>query len=185
MYDNCGCYSVSDLEACDFMQSGGDVTLRSIVNSSIRLKDKYWFVCRKLATIDENKAIAIRVAEIVLPIYEKRFPDNKAPREAIAAAGQYNRGEISRSELISRRKNAAAADAAAAAADAYAAAAAAADAYAAYAAAAAAAAAAADAAAADAYAAAATAAAYAYAAAAAAAAAKRELQEYLESFVTN
>jgi hypothetical protein len=97
---------------------------------------------RRAAVIDAKvlRLLACDFAEHVLPIFEKRRPGDLRPREAIAAARAYVRGEIGIGELREKR---AAADAAAA----YAAAAAAADAAAAYAAAAA------DAAAADAVAA--------------------------------
>ena len=122
-----GCYSSEDLNACSFMNNEV-ITLDSILESEIKLKDKFWFVCKKLATKEQNQIIAIGVAEIVLEIYEKKYPDNKAPREAIQAAKDYLVGVISIDVLRTKR---AAADAADADADAYAYAVAAADAYAA------------------------------------------------------
>lgn len=119
MKDNCGCYDENNyrlLMECSFMQHDS-ITLKSILNSEIPLKDKYWFVCKKLATKEQNQQIAIMVAEIVLPIYEKRYPYNKAPREAIEAAKQYIAGHISLKELWEKRKNAYAAYATADVAD--------------------------------------------------------------------
>ncbi len=136
MHENRGCYSEEQLNGCDFMKQSEEITLDSILSSKIKLKDKYWFVCKKLLSKEQNKQLAIGVAEIVLEIYEKKYPDNKAPRQAIQAAKDYLAGTINIDEL--RSKRAAAYDAAAdAAADAYAAAADAAydAAYAAYAAA--------------------------------------------------
>jgi hypothetical protein len=153
-----------------------DITLTEIVQSGIPLKDKYWFVCRKLATREQNQEIACSLAEIVLPIFEKRYPEDKRPREAIEAARAYIVGHISLDQLLIKRRAPYAADAAAYAADdaAYAA-------YAAYAAASAAYAADdADYAAYAAY----TAASAAYAAYAADdAAIKQQLQSYLEIFI--
>ena len=193
MHQNKGCYSREQLDSCSFMK-GGAVTLDRILHSEISLKDKYWFVCKKLATTEENQAIAIRTAEIVLPIYEGMYPDNKAPRECIEAVKAFLAGTIGIGELLKKRKAAAAdaADAAAASAAAsyaasYAAAAAAASyAAASYAAAAASYAAAAAAAAADAaasYAAAAADAAASYAASYADADIKAELHNYLLTFI--
>jgi len=122
----------------------------------------------RLVGIADEKALrlfAADCAEHVLPLYEKRYPDDAGPREAIAAARRFARGEITEAEM--RVKRNAASDAAASDAAARAAAYAAARAAAYAAARAAAYAAAADAA----YAAAAAAHAAAYAAAAAAAAA--------------
>ena len=120
MKDNCGCYSEAQLMSCSFMKLPV-ITLRSIIESEISLKDKYWFVCKKLATKEQNQQIAVRVAEIVLPVYERRYPDDKRPREAIEAAKQFIAGHISLEELRRKRDAAAAAYAAAYAADAYAA----------------------------------------------------------------
>lgn len=108
MTDNCGCYSDSKLMQCSFM-SLSVITLESIIKSEIPLRDKYWFICKKLADKKQNQQIAIRVAEIVLPIYEKRYPNNKAPREAIEAAKQYIAGHISLEQLREKRRAAAAA----------------------------------------------------------------------------
>ena len=118
---NCGCYSQEKLRGiytensveC-FEEELCDVTSEMIINSTIPLKDKYWFFCKKLFTKEDNQQIAIHVAEAVLPIYEEKYPDNKAPREAIELAKLYITEHISLDKLLKARK--AAADAAAAAA---------------------------------------------------------------------
>ena len=56
MKENCGCYSVEQLIQCSFMQNE-IVTLTAILNSEIPLKDKFWFVCKKLLTKAEPKII--------------------------------------------------------------------------------------------------------------------------------
>ena len=109
MRKNSGCYTESVLANCSFMKGAEPVTLDAIVRSEISIKDKFWFVCRVLATKEENKIIAIQVAEIVLPIYEKRYPDNKAPREAIQASKDFIAGRITINELREKRAYAAAA----------------------------------------------------------------------------
>ena len=106
MIANSGCYDEQKLLSLSFMRNE-DITLKSIVESEIPLRDKFWFVCKKLATKEENQQITINVAEIVLPIYEKHYPDNKAPREAIEAAKQYIAGHISLETLLSKRRAAA------------------------------------------------------------------------------
>jgi hypothetical protein len=123
MQDNCGCYSKEQLMNCSFMKSE-IITLQSILDSEISIKDKYWFVCKKLATKEQNQQIAIGVAEIVLVIFENKYPDDKRPREAIQAAKDYLSGVIGIDKLRKKRAAAAAANAAAAAANAAAAAAA-------------------------------------------------------------
>ena len=79
------------------------ITLDSILNSEIPLKDKFWFVCKKLATKEQNQQIAIFCAETVLHIYENKYPNDKRPREAIQAAKDYLAGKISVSELQIKR----------------------------------------------------------------------------------
>jgi hypothetical protein len=109
MRKHSGCYTESMLAKCTFMKGAEPATLGAIVCSEISIKDKFWFICKVLATKEENKIIAIQVAEIVLPVYENRFPGNKAPREAIQAAKDFIAGKITITELREKR---AAADAA-------------------------------------------------------------------------
>jgi len=127
-----GCYSKEDLNRCSFMNQP-EITLESILNSEIPLKDKSWFIRNSIGLTDkELREFAIGCALVVLPIYENKYPNNNAPRKAIGAAKKYLNNEISKEDLAIFRKNAAdAADAA----DADAAYAADAAAYAAYAAA--------------------------------------------------
>ena len=137
MKENCGCYKVDQLMKCSFMQSE-PVTLQSIIDSEIPVKDKFWFLCNKVLTKEQNQRIAIELAKSVLHIYENEYPEDKSVRNAIQGAEDYLAGKISIEEF--RQLKSAAADAAYAAnaaanAAAYAAAYAAADAaYAAYAA---------------------------------------------------
>lgn len=105
MRQNCGCYSQADLDACSFMQAE-PITLKAIVYSKIPLRDKYWFICRKLATKRENQEISIRMGEILLPLWEEKYPDDKRPHEAILAARQYMASDIILEELM-MKKNAA------------------------------------------------------------------------------
>jgi hypothetical protein len=136
-----GCYSTEKLMSLSFMNSD-EITIESILDSEISLKDKSWFIRNSCElTISEKREFAIGCALVVLPIYENKYPNNSAPRKAIEAAKLYLNNEISLEGLkvFNAAAAAAAADAAyaadAAAADAAYAAYAAADAYAAYAAA--------------------------------------------------
>jgi hypothetical protein len=105
MIDNRGCYTLEQLEDCSFMKVEDFVTLESILKSEIGLSDKFWFVCYKSATNEENQQIAIWVAEIVLPIFEEQFPDDKRPRQCIEAAQQFIAGNISPGDLSNKRKD--------------------------------------------------------------------------------
>lgn len=86
-----------------FMTSS-HVTLDAIIHSEISLKDKYWFVCRKVLTKEQNQKLACDVAEIVLPLFEKKYPDDKRPREAIETAILFIAGGCSLDLLIDKRR---------------------------------------------------------------------------------
>lgn len=101
--DNCGCYKnvENKLEKVYiennktyFTEPDCIVTILEVVNSTISLEDKYWFFCNKVFSKSQNQQIAIGVAEIVLPIYESKCPNNKVIRKTIQAAKDYLLGRI-------------------------------------------------------------------------------------------
>ena len=103
--ENCGCYSQEQvLELYSKRKKKGIVTAEEIIKSPIPLKDKYWFFCKKVFTKEQNQQIAISVAEIVLPIYEAKYPNSLAPRQAIEAAKLYLIGHISLEKLLETRR---------------------------------------------------------------------------------
>ncbi len=106
MLENKGCYSTKQLNDCSFMEAE-PVTLESILDSEINLKDKYWFVCKKLLTKEQNQKIAIGVAEITLEIFENKYPEDKRPRKTIQAVKDYLAGKITLAELREARYTAA------------------------------------------------------------------------------
>ncbi len=55
MIDNKGCYNLETLMSLPFMKEDNEIKLQSILDSDIRLKDKYWFVCRKVFTKQQNQ----------------------------------------------------------------------------------------------------------------------------------
>ena len=155
---NKGCYSNADIDNLkkDYSDT---VTIKEILESKISIKDKRWFVYNACQlSLDEKKKLALKLAWVVLPIYESKYSNDTRVKECLQATEDFYEGKISVEELRVKRNAAdaaaaaadaaadaaaaaAAADAAAAAADAYAdaadaaaAAAAAATAYAAYAA---------------------------------------------------
>ena len=103
MQANCGCYSREHLMAQTFMKSD-PVLLRDILESDIPLQHKFWFVCHKLATKRQNQEIAIGCAELVLDIYEAKYPENKSPREAIQAAKDFINGAITMETLLEKKR---------------------------------------------------------------------------------
>ena len=104
MIANKGCYSEKMVIDLYFLKGNSEILSQDILDSEIKIKDKYWFFCKKVFTNDQNKQIAIRVAEAVLPIYEARYANNKAPRNAIQAAKDYIAGKITIEELYTARR---------------------------------------------------------------------------------
>ena len=114
MQDNCGCYKEENGKLESMVLKGrSEITYQDIIECEIPLKDKYWFFCKKVFTKEQNQQIGIQIAEAVLPLYEAKYPDNKAPREAIEAAKLYITGHISLEKLLAARRAAYAAYAAA------------------------------------------------------------------------
>jgi hypothetical protein len=117
-----GCYGPK--KASSYLPNE-NFTIADVLNANVRLRDKAWFIRNNCQfTDDEYRQYAIGCALCVLPIYEKRYPGNNAPREAIEAGKAYLAGTINIDVLREKR------DAAAYAADASADAAYAASAYA-------------------------------------------------------
>ncbi len=115
MLEKRGCYD--EQQVLNLLGGKTEITLREILECNIPLKDKFWFVIKKTELDRKQKvSIAIKVAECVLPIYESKYPENKAPREAIEGAKLYMSGHITLNELLHRRRAAYAAAYAAAAA---------------------------------------------------------------------
>lgn len=80
-----------------------EFTLEDILNSEISLKNKFWFVCKKLNTKEQNQQISILIAETVLFLYELKYPEDKRPREAIEAVKNYLKGSIDINEFLLKR----------------------------------------------------------------------------------
>jgi hypothetical protein len=117
-----GCYKENDNEQDHYLPNE-TFTIDDVLNAEVSLKDKAWFIRYNCGFTDkEFREFAIGCALCVLPIYESRYPDNKAPREAIEAAQAYLAGTIDIDELRLKRKAAAYAAVVAVAAVAYAAA---------------------------------------------------------------
>jgi hypothetical protein len=77
------------------------VTLDDIWKTKLDNKADYlWLVFREEFISDSNlHKIAIYAAELALPIFEERHPDDKRPRQAIEAKKKWLRGKISDKEL--------------------------------------------------------------------------------------
>jgi hypothetical protein len=77
------------------------ITLDDIWKAKLDYKDDYfWLALRKEFISKHNlHKIAIYAAELVLPIFEEKYPDDKRPWQAIEAKKKWLRGEISDREL--------------------------------------------------------------------------------------
>ena len=128
-----GCYTTDQVNALPFNDKG-TITLSKLFKT-VPIKDFTWFLTRKSGlTTKQNQLFAVHCAELVLHIYEDRYPNDKRVRECIDATKLYLNGDVSQEYLLDKRNAAADADAAAADASYASAAAAGASAYAAYAA---------------------------------------------------
>ena len=105
MQDNCACYSEEKVKLEKYLKDRKEITYLDILNSDISLKDKYWFFCKKIFTKEQNKQISVIIAEIILPIYEEKYPNNKTLREAIEAAKLYAKKEITLEKLMVKRRD--------------------------------------------------------------------------------
>jgi hypothetical protein len=91
---NVGSYSKENV--LELLRDKSEFTIDEILSLNITLKYKAWFISNRCEfTKDELTKFAIGCAYCVLPIYEAKYPENKAPRESIEAAEQYLAGTIS------------------------------------------------------------------------------------------
>ena len=72
--------------------------LRTILESN-GLNDTFWALKAVEGKAKEIRLFAADCAEMVLPIYEKRYPDDSRPRMAIQAARDYANGLITLEEF--------------------------------------------------------------------------------------
>ena len=89
-------------------------TTRQQLLTLVKYRDDWsWWVLTKFLTVKQNRQLAVFAAKEVLPIFEKKFPDDKRPRKAIEAAEKViecNTGE-NRAAAWAAAGDAAAADA--------------------------------------------------------------------------
>jgi hypothetical protein len=98
LLENTGCYESDKIETL-FPKEREVISYKDILQSNIPLGDKYWFFCNRVFTDSQNQHLAIKIAEVVLPIFEEQCPEDNRPRKAIEAARLYLAGEIGKEEL--------------------------------------------------------------------------------------
>ena len=114
---NKGCYSEEQVNGLPFDRKN-EITIEKL-HKVLPIKDFSWFLVRKCElTLEQKKRFALHCAKQVLPIFEKKYPNDNRVRACIEATEGYLNGTVTREELNSARYAAAAADATYAAADA-------------------------------------------------------------------
>lgn len=79
---NFGCYNETRKQ--DKILPNEEFNINDVLNSDVSLNHKAWFIRNNCEfTTDEFRQFAIGCALCVLPIYETKYPENKAPRAAI------------------------------------------------------------------------------------------------------
>jgi hypothetical protein len=113
-----GCYKEDNNKQNKFLPDE-EFTIQDVLNADVSMPDKRWFIRYNCdLSVKEWREFALGCAKCVLPIYEAKYPDNKAARECIEATEQYLAGNLDPDTLYNKRRAAAADAAAAAAADA-------------------------------------------------------------------
>ena len=113
-----GCYSMQRVVDL-FFTDNTEITIETILTSSIPIKDKRWFVYNSCdLTLDEKKKLSLLLSWAVLPIFETKNPNDNRVRECLEGIEKFIKGEITKEELLILKR--AAAYAADTAADAYA-----------------------------------------------------------------
>jgi hypothetical protein len=112
-----GCYEFNKM--FNLVVNNPHETIEDFLNWDISIKDKFYFLFNYCnLTLRNQQDMALMCAKIVLPIYEKQFPNDSRVMECIHATELFLNGEITHEQLIEKRE--AAYDAAAnAAANAY------------------------------------------------------------------
>ena len=97
--DNRGCYSPEQVEKLSFINKD-NISIHDIINSEIKLNDKFWFLRNKTnLTLDNKKQLTLILAEVVLEIYNKKYPDDKRIANCIQGIKDFNANIISREEF--------------------------------------------------------------------------------------
>ena len=116
---------LKDLSPCveGFKWYSNNIKTDDLESILLQLAEYRWRWCRwlmvRVLNGKQNKLLAIYCAELVLPIFESKYPDDKRPRKAVEAAKDFMEGKIRAEDLsVARSAAHAAAAAAYAAADA-------------------------------------------------------------------
>ena len=101
---NAGCYQDTDQLATLLQPTSDNITIEDILNSVIPCEDKAWFICRKCELTEQQlQSFAIGCAELALPVYEAKYPNDSRVRDCIEATKQFIDGKLTKEELLEKR----------------------------------------------------------------------------------
>lgn len=86
-------YSETWINDPEFIQSD-PITLKSILKSKILFRKKYQIVSKWFLTFMENTQVSLVMNEMLLPIFEKKYPENKSSRLMIETTKKFLNNEI-------------------------------------------------------------------------------------------
>jgi hypothetical protein len=103
--NNKGCYSLEQVERLSFINKE-KINILDIINSEISLKDRFWFVRNKTnLTLSSKKQLALILAEVVLGIYNEKYPNDNRVSNCIQGIKNFNNNLISKEELYIIKNN--------------------------------------------------------------------------------
>jgi hypothetical protein len=106
---NKGCYGADRITELfyKYKESKKGYSIKQILKSEISIKDKRWFVYNHCKlSLDEKKKLSLKLAWIVLPVYEKKYVGDLRVRNCLQATEDFYSKKIS-IEVLREKRNAA------------------------------------------------------------------------------
>ena len=105
-----GCYDFNKM--FNLVDNNPHETIEDFLNWNISINDKFFFLFNYCnLTLRNKQDMALMCAKIVLPVYEKEFPNDSRVMECIHATELFLNGEITLEQLREKREAANAANA--------------------------------------------------------------------------
>jgi hypothetical protein len=101
--NNKGCYSLNKINS--LLGKRKKVKIIEILSSPISIRDKCKFVYNACdLSLDEKKKLALKLAWIVLPIHENKYPNDSKIKDCLQAIEDFYTNKISFPTLKEKRK---------------------------------------------------------------------------------
>jgi hypothetical protein len=98
-----GCYEFNKM--FNLVVNNPHETIEDFLNWDISIKDKFFFLFNYCnLTLRNKQDMALLCAKVVLPVYEKQFPNDSRVMECIHATELFLNGEITREQLREKRE---------------------------------------------------------------------------------